>query len=136
MVATISAQYDTPVVLMAAAITAGVTFCLTMYAMQTKYDFTAAGGILFGLLFALIGAGLISLFIPKQYMSVTNIVISGIGAAVFCCYIVFDVQMMVGGHRYSISPDEYIFAALSIYLDVINLFLYLLRLLQELQGDR
>ena len=38
--------------------------------------------------------------------------------------------MMIGGdHKYSISPEEYIFAALAIYLDIINIFMYLLRLI-------
>ena len=36
--------------------------------------------------------------------------------------------MMIGGdHKYSISPEEYIFAAPAIYLDIINIFMYLLR---------
>ena len=40
------------------------------------------------------------------------------------------IQMMIGGdHKYSISPEEYIFAALAIYLDIINIFMYLLRLI-------
>jgi hypothetical protein len=47
---------------------------------------------------------------------VVNIAISGIGAAVFACYIVFDVQLMMGGGAYSIEPDEYVFAAINIYL--------------------
>ena len=35
---------------------------------------------------------------------------------------------MIGGdHKYTISPEEYIFAALAIYLDIINIFMYLLR---------
>lgn len=132
LVATISSFYDTDIVFMAAALTVGITACLTLYAMQTKRDFTAAGGILFSLLFALIGAGILSIFIHNKVM---NIAIAGIGAAVFACYIVFDVQMMVGSGSYSISPDEYVFAAINIYLDIINLFLYLLRLLQEVQGN-
>lgn len=44
LVGTISAMYDTQVVLMAATMTVGITTCLTLYAMQTKRDFTAAGG--------------------------------------------------------------------------------------------
>ena len=45
-------------------------------------------------------------------------------------YIVFDTQLMMGGqHKYSISPEEYIFAALNLYLDIINLFLYLLMII-------
>ena len=43
----------------------------------------------------------------------------------------FDTQLMIGGqHKYSISPEEYIFAALNLYLDIINLFLYILAIVQ------
>ena len=38
--------------------------------------------------------------------------------------------------RASVSPDEYVFAALNLYLDVLNVFLYQLRLLQALQSDQ
>ena len=34
--------------------------------------------------------------------------------------------MLGGKHKYSLSPEEYIFAALNLYLDIINLFMYLL----------
>jgi FtsH-binding integral membrane protein len=44
LVGTISAMYDTQVVLIAAVMTVGITACLTLYALQTKRDFTAAGG--------------------------------------------------------------------------------------------
>ena len=29
--------------------------------------------------------------------------------------------MMMGGHKFSISPEEYVFAAIAIYLDILNL---------------
>ena len=42
-------------------------------------------------------------------------------------YIVYDTQLMVGGsHKYSLSPEEYVFASLNLYLDIVNLFMYLL----------
>jgi len=45
-------------------------------------------------------------------------------------YLVFDTQLMMGGkHQYSLSPEEYIFAALNLYLDIINLFLFILSLI-------
>ena len=54
---------------------------------------------------------------------------ASLGALIFCLYLVFDTQMMLGGkHKYAISPEEYIFAALNLYLDIINLFLYILML--------
>lgn len=37
-------------------------------------------------------------------------------------------MMMGGNHKYSISPEEYIFAAIAIYLDILNIFLYILRI--------
>lgn len=49
------------------------------------------------------------------------------GAVIFSLYIIYDTQIMLGGnHKYSLSPEEYIFAALNLYLDIVNLFLYLL----------
>ncbi len=47
-------------------------------------------------------------------------------------FIVYDVQLLMGGHHQCrISPDEYVLATISIYLDVINLFLYILRALNS-----
>ena len=44
-------------------------------------------------------------------------------------------MMMGGNHKYSISPEEYIFAAIAIYLDIINLFLYILSLVGAAKKD-
>ena len=41
-----------------------------------------------------------------------------------------DTQLMMGGNKkYSISPEEYIFAALNLYIDIIMLFLYILEII-------
>ena len=70
--------------------------------------------------------GLIMIFIP--YSKYMQMVYGGAGAILFSFYLVYDTQMMMGGdHKYSISPEEYVFAALALYLDIINLFLYILR---------
>ena len=63
----------------------------------------------------------------------------GIGAAgafVFSLYLIYDTQMMMGGkHKYALDPEEYIFAALNIYLDVINLFMYILMIVVGSRSD-
>ena len=52
------------------------------------------------------------------------------GVLIFSLYIVHDTQLMLGGsHKVSIGMDDYVFAALNLYLDIINLFLLLLDLL-------
>jgi len=48
---------------------------------------------------------------------------------IFCGYIVYDTDNLIKRHTY----DEYIWAAVSLYLDIINLFLYLLTVLRALQ---
>lgn len=63
----------------------------------------------------------------------------GIGAAgafVFSLYLIYDTQLMMGGkHKYALDPEEYIFAALNIYLDVINLFMYILMIVGGSRSD-
>lgn len=45
-------------------------------------------------------------------------------------YLVVDTQMIVGGtHKFQISSEEYVFASLTLYLDVINIFLYILQII-------
>ena len=61
---------------------------------------------------------------------VYNIIYSSLGAIIFSFYIVYDTQLIIGGKhkKYQYNQDEYIFAALNLYLDIINLFLYILDL--------
>lgn len=52
-------------------------------------------------------------------------------------YLIFDTQLLVGGrHKFAITPEEYIFAALTLYVDVIMLFLYILEIVSRASGDR
>ena len=53
-----------------------------------------------------------------------------LGALVFSLYIVYDTQLMMGGkHKYALSPEEYIFAALNLYIDFMQLFRFILILM-------
>lgn len=58
---------------------------------------------------------------------IVRLMYSALGALMFSFYLVYDTQLMLGGnHKFSISPEEYIFAALSIYLDIIQMFMHIL----------
>jgi len=51
-------------------------------------------------------------------------------------YLVVDTQLMLGGrHQYSLSPEEYIFAALNLYLDIVNLFVFILSIVGAARGN-
>ena len=99
---------------------------LTLFAFQTKFDFTYCSGILFVLLLNLIIFGILAAILPSDVLNTTYCVL---GTLLFSVYLVVDTQLIMGGNKtYAISPEEYIFAALNLYLDIINLFLYILRL--------
>ncbi|VVU95407.1 Inhibitor of apoptosis-promoting Bax1 [seawater metagenome] len=124
----LTSYYDTDIVFWAEIITISVTIALTIYAIQTKYDFTTMGSMLLGGLVVLIIFGLINIFVQNQ---ITNMIYSSLGALVFSFYLIYDVQLIAGGsHRkYQLAPTDYIFAAVCIYLDIINLFIFILQLL-------
>jgi len=128
LIGAICSTYQVEEVLIAVGMTAGVVFALTLFAMQTKIDFTAWGGALLCVLVVFCLAGFVALFFPQT--RTMRLVFAIIGAIIFSLYIVFDTQMMMGGnHKYSLDPEEYVFAALNLYLDIINLFLYILQII-------
>ena len=63
MLGSLAARFDADAVLIAVGITAGVTLGLTLFAFQTKIDFTACGGMLCALLMILMVAGFILAFV-------------------------------------------------------------------------
>ena len=69
----------------------------------------------------------------NRHIPIVNIIYCSIGALIFSVYIVIDAQSIVGGadRKYQISSEEYIFASLVLYLDIINLFTYILSILNE-----
>lgn len=121
-----ASTYDTDAVLMAVGMTAAVCLALTLFAMQTKYDFTMMGGVLLVALVIFILFGFLAIFIRTQIL---YIFYAAIGALLFSIFLIYDTQLMLGGkHKCAISPEEYIFAALNLYLDIINIFTYILML--------
>lgn len=126
LVGCISSVYKTDTVFIAAGITFFIVVGLTLFAFQTKIDFTGMGTYLFVAGLVLFGFGFLAIIFRSNIM---HLVYAAAGAGLFSMYLVFDTQMMMGGkHKYSISPEDYIMAALSLYLDIINLFLMILRL--------
>ncbi|KAH8417641.1 hypothetical protein KR222_003476 [Zaprionus bogoriensis] len=118
-------------VLLAIGITAAICLALTVFAMQTKYDFTVMGGVLIACLVGLIIFGFVAIFVGGR---ITTMIYATLGAVLFSVYLVYDTQLMLGGeHKYAISPEEYIFATLNLYLDIVNIFLDVLTILGVLQ---
>lgn len=43
-------------------------------------------------------------------------------------YLVYDTQMLLGGRKHQLSPEEHIYGAIQLYMDIIQIFTALLTL--------
>jgi len=132
-VGAICTQYETESVLIALGITCLVVVGLTVFACQTTYDFTGFGPYLFCGCLVLMGfgftLGIVSMFAPTSpAFKAANICHAAMGALLFSAYIVYDTQLIIGGkHKHRFSVDDFAMAAISLYTDIVQLFLHLLR---------
>lgn len=100
---------------------------ISMFAMTTKRDFSSMGKFLFIALIIMIVAGISNIFIQS---SMFQLAIASGGALLFSAFILYDTQQIIrGGYD---SPVE---AALSLYLDFLNLFVSLLQILGIMNSD-
>ncbi|NXP73336.1 LFG1 protein, partial [Ramphastos sulfuratus] len=93
---------------------------------QTKYDFTSCRGVLLVCLVVLVLFSLLCIFIRSRIL---DIIYASLGALLFTCFLAVDTQLVLGNKQLALSPEEHIFAALNLYTDIINIFLYLLAII-------
>lgn len=135
MVGVICSAYPIEKVISAVVLTALIFVGMTLFAWSKfANDFTGAGPYLGSALVALcaFGFGLMILQMFGVNMPFMQKVYAGLGAVLFTLYLVYDTQLIIGkinGHKFEFGIDDYVFAALTLYLDIINLFLDILRLL-------
>ncbi|XP_034019488.1 protein lifeguard 4 [Thalassophryne amazonica] len=125
-VATAVTFYEYSTVLQAFFLTCAVFVGLTAFTFQTKRDFSKMGSILFACLWILIIAGVMKLFFHSDSL---DLLLAAAGALVFCGFIIYDTNLLMR----HLSPEEHILASINLYLDIVNLFLHLLRLLESLK---
>ncbi|GER29739.1 bax inhibitor-1 family protein [Striga asiatica] len=111
------------VILESVILTAFVVVSLTLYtfwAAKRGHDFNFLGPFLFGAVMVLMLFALIQIFFP---LGRTSMMIYGcLASIIFCGYIIYDTDNLIKRYTY----DQYIWAAVALYLDVINLFLSLM----------
>ncbi|XP_026150079.1 glutamate receptor, ionotropic, N-methyl D-aspartate-associated protein 1b (glutamate binding) [Mastacembelus armatus] len=132
LVGMIASYHETDSVIMAVGITAVVCFTVVVFSLQTKYDFTSRYGVLFVCLIVLIVFSILCIIIRDRIL---HIVYAGLGALLFTCFLAVDTQMLLDNKELSLSPEEYVFAALNLYTDVINIFLYILSIFGSARGS-
>ncbi|XP_046389373.1 protein lifeguard 2-like [Ischnura elegans] len=126
---TIATFYDKEAVLIAAGNATFICLSLSIFAFQTKWDFTLLRGALY------VSAVTFSEFCVHCILHKVDISTSALccfGVLLFSVFLVYDTQrMMIGKHRFTISPEEYVFASLNLYLDIMNIFKYILKFFRK-----
>jgi len=107
----------------AAATTAAVTLAAGAYGYTTKRDLSGLGGILLVGLIGVVVASVVGIFVqlPLLYIG-----ISAVAAVLFTGFLVFDLNRVANSR--GATEGQAILLAVSVYLDIFNLFLALLRL--------
>lgn len=119
------------VILESVILTALVVLSLTAYtfwAARRGHDFSFLGPILSAAILVLIFYGLIQAFFPLGKLSVT--IYGALASIIFSAYIVYDTDNLIKRYTY----DEYVWASIVLYLDIINLFLSLLTLFRSVEN--
>ncbi len=106
----------------AATLTLGAFGILTLYAFVSRRDFSAWGSFLTVGLWVLIGTMLLNLFFRN---AMADVWLAGVTVLLFSGMLIFDTWRL----RNHYGPDEYVRAAVQIYLDLLNMFMAILRLL-------
>jgi len=111
-------------------ITAGTFATMSLIGYTTKRDLTQLGGMLFMALIGLIIASVVNMFVASSALAW---VISYVGVLIFVGLTAYDTQKikrMIAEVRGEDGEQRVaIYGALNLYLDFINLFLYMLRIL-------
>ena len=106
-----------------AALLTGITFtALTLYAFASRRDFSAWGGFFFMGLIVLIVVSLLNMFFQNTTASLW---LAGATVFIFGGLLIFDTWRL----KNVFGPDDYVQAAVAIYLDLLNMFLAILTLL-------
>jgi FtsH-binding integral membrane protein len=106
----------------AGILTLGTFGTLTLYAWVSRRDFSAWGSFFMVGLLVLLGTSFLNFFFGNQ---TTTLWIAAAGVFVFSGLLVFDTWRL----RNVYGPDDYVLAAVAIYLDLLNMFLFLMQLL-------
>jgi FtsH-binding integral membrane protein len=115
-------QQQPGLITQAAVLTIGAFGVLTAYAFISRRDFSAWGSFFIVGLWVLVGTSLLNMFFRNPAM---DLWLAGVTVLVFSGLLVFDTWRI----RNVYGPNDYVPAAVTIYLDLLNLFMGILRVL-------
>lgn len=137
----ISSMYKFTAVISAMSATAAATMAITIYTFlnnNPKRDLSQWGSGLasFGMIFLVYGIiHLLEIFgvLPRGFLPYNDAIFSILGATLFSLYLAHHTRLIVAGKhtKYQMNEKDYVYGAMTLYNDIINMFIYLLRLIGD-----
>ncbi|XP_067155315.1 protein lifeguard 3 isoform X1 [Apteryx mantelli] len=129
MTGAIASMHSTWAVFIAMLITAIVAIIVTIFCFQTKVDFTSCPGLFCVLGIVVMVTGIVTAIVLSfRYLSWLHMLYAAIGAIAFTLFLAYDTQLVLGNRKNTLSPEEYIYGALTIYTDIIYIFTFILQI--------
>lgn len=122
-------MFKNDILLHAISLTVATFVGLTFFSFQTKYDFTSWQSMVNMAFWTLFGFSIFMVIFGKN--SFLNLILSFVGAIIFSIYIIIDTQKVI---KKSLL-DEEILCAISLYIDIVNLFIFIVRILSSKDND-
>lgn len=104
-----------------------------VFAKTTSWNLGVLGRALFFSLLGLIIFAVLQIFVPALRTAGAELLFSGAGVVIFALFTAYDVQRVAHLSRLGGNP---FLLALSLYLDIYNLFVYVLRFMLAISGNR
>jgi len=120
------------IVIIAAVMTLIIVFGATVYAWKSKDNFTRMGYFLYEIVPLCIGLLILGIIYPK--MIITGLISAAI-AFIFSIHLTFDIKRLIGKFEVKYTVDDYILAALDIYIDIYIIFVELFQLVQTFANN-
>lgn len=72
-------------------------------------------------------------WLPQNFLPFNDTIYSILGTSLFTMYLAYHSRLVISGKssKYQLNEKDYVFGAVLLYSDIINIFIYLLRLLDD-----
>jgi len=137
----ISSLYEIRSVVTAMGATALAAVTVSFYTISqrnSKYDLSQWGATLSSWAVILLVYGMLGIaqevgWIPRGFLPYSDMMYSVFATFLFSLFLAYHTKLIVGGKhsKYRMNEKDYVFGAMALYVDIVNIFLHLLQLLGD-----
>ena len=127
MLSMICAAYEPELVFIVFVIASFSFIAMSVYAFTARFDLTIYGSTVWGISACMLTISVMFFFV--RGIRLLFLIYSALGVIMTLVFVAVDTQMILKNKKYGVSQDDYIKGALILFIDFINLVIYLLNVI-------